>query len=325
MTLTSGSLFSGAGGLDLAVHAAFNTEPLWFSEIDPAPSKVLAHHWPEVPNLGDISAIKWENVPRVDILAGGFPCQDVSLVGRRAGIIEGSRSGLWSVFAQAISALHPKLVIIENVRGLLSAKASRPLDLGTIESDVDDTITLRAVGAVLGDLADLGFDAEWGVLPASAVGAPHRRERVFIAAAPAHAGSKPVRQHAGEPLAEKARSQESDRSRDHHREWPARDRRGVEAPVGVETWGKYLPAIERWSQIVGRLAPSPLTKERGRSRLSAPFAEWMMGWPDGWVTSDELGLSHTQQLKIIGNGVCPQQAHEAIKQLTDRIKDGDDD
>lgn len=167
-----GSLFSGVAGLDMALHALFDAEPAWFAEIDPAPSKVLAHRFPDVPNLGDVAAVDWSAVPPVDILAGGFPCQDVSVAGRRAGITEGSRSGLWSVFDQAIAALNPKLVIIENVRGLLSAKASRDLDLVADEGDLDDAVILRAVGAVLGDLADLGFDAEWGVLPASAVGAP---------------------------------------------------------------------------------------------------------------------------------------------------------
>ncbi len=359
-----GSLFSGVGGLDMAVHAAFDAEPAWFAEIDPAPSKVLARRFPEVPNLGDVSAVDWSAVPPVDILCGGFPCQDVSVAGRRAGITEGSRSGLWSVFDQAIAALHPNLVIIENVRGLLSAKASRNLDLVADEGDVDDAVILRAVGAVLGDLADLGFDAEWGVLPASAVGAPHRRDRVFIVARPADAagdgwlegwpqsagiegrhdaaiggvspadaeghGLQAQRLAGGDAalgsgprgdlgVAPDARSLGLDgwgaapeQARESHA--PA-DRRG---PVD---WGQYADAVHRWEALT-RPAPAPTEPNRfGNPRLTAEFASWMMGWPSGWVTDDDLGLTRTQQLKIIGNGVVTAQAFEAITQLTARLFD----
>ena len=121
-------------------------------------------------------------------------CQDVSAAGKRAGIKDGTRSGLWAVFAQAIDALRPQYVVIENVRGLLSAAAHR-----TVEDDAGDYLepdpagvgdgagrpVLRAAGAVLGDLADLGHDAQWATVAASDVGAPHRRERVFIVAHPA--------------------------------------------------------------------------------------------------------------------------------------------
>ena len=329
MTLTPrprvGSLFSGVGGLDMAVHAAFNAEPAWFAEIDPAPSKVLAHRFPDVPNLGDVAAVDFSTVPPVDILCGGFPCQDVSVAGRRAGITEGSRSGLWSVFDQAIAALQPKLVIIENVRGLLSAKASRNLDLVADEGDVDDAVILRAVGAVLGDLADLGFDAEWGVLPASAVGAPHRRDRVFIVARPADADD--AAGHGQRPRAESRQGgQESaPDTADDGLERGREARAGWAGPTdgdhdGID-WGKYADAVHRWEALT-RPAPAPTEPNRfGNPRLTAAFAEWMMGWPGGWVTDDELGLTRTQQLKIIGNGVVTAQAFEAVTQLTARLID----
>ncbi|QDK03522.1 DNA methylase [Mycobacterium phage Lucyedi] len=175
MTLRIGSLFSGAGGLELAVESVFGGRTLWQAETNTAASTVLAKRF-GVPNIGDVTKINWHTVPRVDVLCGGFPCQDVSHAGLRAGITEGTRSGLWTYFAEAIDVLRPRYVVIENVRGLLSAKAT-----GT------QGVPMRAMGRVLGDLADLGYDARWKTLAASSVGAPHKRERVFILAQPADA------------------------------------------------------------------------------------------------------------------------------------------
>ncbi|ALJ22079.1 DNA cytosine methyltransferase [Microbacterium sp. No. 7] len=126
ITLRAGSLFSGYGGLDLGVVAAlarfgFRVEPAWFCEFDEAPSRILAHHWPDVPNLGDVTKVDFTKAPRVDVMSGGFPCQDVSVAGRQQGLKDGTRSGLWAEFRRAISEQRPRLVVIENVRGLLSA------------------------------------------------------------------------------------------------------------------------------------------------------------------------------------------------------------
>ncbi|ALA07896.1 DNA methyltransferase [Mycobacterium phage Fayely] len=170
-----GSLFSGAGGLDLAVERVFKGTTIWQSEVNKAASTVLEKRF-GVPNLGDITKINWHDVPPVDILCGGFPCQDVSHAGLKAGIDSGTRSGLWSHFAEAIDVLRPSYVVIENVRGLLSAKAQG-----------GQGVPMRAMARVLGDLSDIGYDARWKTLAASSVGAPHKRERVFILAQPAHA------------------------------------------------------------------------------------------------------------------------------------------
>ena len=123
-------MFSGSGGLDLAVEEVFDARTVWFSEIDEPVARVFAHHWPDAPNLGDITTIDWNVVPPVDILCGGFPCQDVSTVGKMAGLAPGTRSGLWAHMATAIEALRPEWVVIENVRGLLSATATRPSPQG---------------------------------------------------------------------------------------------------------------------------------------------------------------------------------------------------
>lgn len=190
-----GSLCSGYGGLDMAVQAVFGGTTAWHCQYDPDDkhqhaAQILAHHWPHVPNHGDITAIDFTQVEPIDILTAGFPCQDVSLAGLRAGIAESTRSGLWRHVARAISELRPRLVVIENVRGLLSAKADGNVEpcAGCV-GDRGGQSPLRALGAVLGDLAGLGFDAEWAVVRASEVGAPHQRERVFLLAWPADPAS----------------------------------------------------------------------------------------------------------------------------------------
>lgn len=192
MTPRIGSLCSGFGGLDLAVETVLpDAELAWYAQHDPDDkhqyaARIMAHHWPDTPNHGDITAIDYAHVEPVDILTAGFPCQDISLAGKRAGLREGTRSGIWSHVARAISVLRPSLVLLENVRSLTSAWADSDVEpcpwcLG----DTGDEHSLRALGAVLGDLAGLGFDASWQVVRACDAGAPHPRARVFILAWPA--------------------------------------------------------------------------------------------------------------------------------------------
>lgn len=180
-----GELFAGYGGLGMGVAEVLDVELVWYSEIDKGALKVLEHRFPDVPNIGDITTVDWSQVEPVDVLTGGFPCQDVSAAGKRAGIRPGTRSGLWSQFAYAIDQLRPRLVVIENVRGLLSADAHSDVEPCPWCVGDEPDGALRALGAVLGDLADLGFDADWLGLPASSVGAPHGRWREFIVAYPA--------------------------------------------------------------------------------------------------------------------------------------------
>jgi DNA (cytosine-5)-methyltransferase 1 len=180
-----GSLFSGYGGLDLAVTELTGATVAWHCEWEDAPSKILEHHFPGIPNYKDVSKVDWTQVEPIDILTGGFPCQDLSVAGKRAGLKEGTRSGLWSEFAKAIETLKPKAVVIENVRGILSAKANSDLEpCPECMGNLDSKSVLRALGAVLGDLADMGYDAKWGGLRAADAGAPHNRFRVFIIAFP---------------------------------------------------------------------------------------------------------------------------------------------
>lgn len=179
--LKIGSLFSGYGGLDLAASRVFDGEVVWHCEWDAAPSKILEHRFPGVPNFRDVSQVDWETVPPVDVLTGGFPCQDLSLAGKRAGMKDGTRSNLWFEFAEAIDVLKPKFVVIENVRGILSAEAFCDLEFCPwCMGDGSGEPVLRALGAVLGSLAQLGYDARWTGVRAADAGAPHNRFRVFI-------------------------------------------------------------------------------------------------------------------------------------------------
>jgi DNA (cytosine-5)-methyltransferase 1 len=184
--MKSGALFAGYGGLDLAVEEVFGATPAWVSEIEPGPSKILAARFPGVPNLGDITKVNWAAVEPVDIITGGSPCQDLSHAGKREGMKAGTRSGLWASMCDAIDIIRPQFVIWENVRGALSATATAG-DVETCDLCVGDAgdVHLRALGRVLGDLAELGYDAAWHGLRAADVGAPHGRWRVFVLAWPA--------------------------------------------------------------------------------------------------------------------------------------------
>lgn len=185
--LKVGSLFSGYGGLDLAVMEHYNAELAWVCEWEDAPSRVLEHNHPGVPNYRDVTKVDFSAIEQVDILTGGFPCQDLSIAGKRAGLKDGTRSGLWSEYARAIETQQPKRVIIENVRGLLSANATNGVEYSPEELAIlNGRPAIRAMGAVLGDLADLGYNAKWQGLRAADAGAPHSRFRVFIIAQPAN-------------------------------------------------------------------------------------------------------------------------------------------
>ena len=154
-----GSLFSGIGGLDLGLERAGMTVR-WQVENEPYCRQVLAKHWPDVPRYGDIKEIDPNDLEPVDLICGGFPCQPVSLAGKR--LAQADERWLWPCFARFLRVLRPTFGCVENVPGLID----------------------RGLGRVLSDLAALGYDAVWEVLPASIVGSPQRRQRLFIVAYP---------------------------------------------------------------------------------------------------------------------------------------------
>jgi len=154
---TIGSLFSGIGGLELGLERAGLGPTVWQVEADPFCRRVLAKHWPEAGRYDDVRTAR--DLAPVDIVCGGFPCQDLSYAGSGAGL-DGARSGLWFEYLRIVRALRPRFVVVENVPALLT----------------------RGLGVVLGGLAESGYDAVWDCIPAQSVGAPHRRDRVFVVA-----------------------------------------------------------------------------------------------------------------------------------------------
>lgn len=166
--MTFGSLFSGIGGLDIGLERA-GMSCKWQVEKDDFCRKVLAKHWPLIPKFTDARLLSGNELSRVDLICGGFPCQDVSLAGLRKGIGSDTRSGLYSEFIRLVNILRPTFVLMENVTGLLV-----PIEPGQP----------APIARVLGDLSEIGFDAEWDCLPAASFGAPHIRDRVFILAYP---------------------------------------------------------------------------------------------------------------------------------------------
>lgn len=162
--LTVGSLFAGIGGIELGLERTGGFRTVWQVEIDDYARRVLERHWPDVRRWDDVRTFPPESVDewRCDLICGGFPCQDISDAGKRIGIT-GERSGLWVEFARIIRLLRPRFVLVENTPALLA----------------------RGMGVVLGDMAAIGYDAEWQVLSASQFGAHHIRSRLFILAYPA--------------------------------------------------------------------------------------------------------------------------------------------
>lgn len=170
--MTFGSLFSGIGGFDLGFERA-GLRCLWQVEVNEYCRKVLAKHWPDVPKHDDVRTFTGDNFEKPDVICGGFPCQDLSVAGSRGGL-EADRSGLWWEFARIVRVVRPTYVVVENVSGLLA-----PVGDGC----------QAPIGCVLGELARLGYDAEWQGVSAHAFGSTQERFRVIIIAYPSGLGS----------------------------------------------------------------------------------------------------------------------------------------
>jgi DNA (cytosine-5)-methyltransferase 1 len=270
----------------MAAEAYFNAETIWVSEIDKYASQVIEQRFGVV-NHGDLKTINWAEVEPIDILTAGYPCQPFSHAGERKGLQDARH--IWPYIKEAISYLRPRIVVLENVRGHLS-----------LGFDI-----------VLKDLAEIGYDARWEIVRASDVGAPHQRARLFIIAYPVSDGCQ-----------NQLCSQESSKSVNgaitdpysHAHTQPRRTNIELSAAsIGLrtgqnerQTGHKYRSRFEMAQQ---ELPPTLDNLER----LNPAFVEYMMGLPVGWVT--DTGLSRTQQLKMLGNGVVPQQAYYALELL----------
>jgi DNA (cytosine-5)-methyltransferase 1 len=226
--LTVGSLFSGIGGLDLGLERA-GMRVIWHSEIDTYASRVLKKHWPEVPNHGDIKKIDWSSVEPPDVICGGYPCQPFSLAGRhRKG--EADPRHLWPWVRDSISILRPRYAILENVQGHLSLGGT----------------------TVIREITEFGYDCEWRVIPASSVGARHRRNRLIIVAYPRSVGGI-RRRSAFESLNEEIRGYALRSSQDWVNE-PNLGRMANGVPARMDRLkGLGNAVVPQVAEIVGRL------------------------------------------------------------------------
>ena len=312
-----GSLCTGYGGLDMAVEAFFDAEMVWCAEIDKYASQLITTRF-DKPNLGDIKQIDWDTVEPIDILTAGYPCQPFSTAGQRKGTDD--QRHIWPHIIKAISILRPSIIILENVRGHLS--------LGFKD--------------VLKDLAENGYDARWQIVRASDVGAPHQRARLFIIAYPKggwsriessripqgnarlSCNSEFIANTDSDARTESRRAiREISTTGDGLQEWQnqgqTRCECGGSCKTNCNTDNQYQSHNRQMQKLGRRFAtrcemsvqdiPNPLVE----GKLNAVFVEYMMGLPTGWVT--DLPLSRAQQLKMLGNGVVPQQAYYALELL----------
>lgn len=330
--ITVGSLFSGCGGMDLGFeNAGFNIK--YQCDIDKWCRKILHKNWQHTIIVGDIHDMYERTVleNEVDILIGGFPCQPVSLAGRKNGVDD--PRWLWPALDRAIRYIQPSYVVVENVPGLFT----------------------RGMGDVLGSLALCGYDAEWFSLRSSDIGAPHRRRRVFIIAT--NTDRLRYRQERRETLREQreigrtendnifvcvgksgiqtteasnhnfARRDNSGKEKQiQFSESPYQTVTDIDSEYEQRSWreqrgwdestdgyfGSYEPAVRRWERIFGP-CPNPIDE---KGRLSCEFSEWMMGFPQGWTE----GVSRTQRLKMLGNSVQVQCAEVVAQIVKEKVK-----
>lgn len=301
--LRIGSLCTGYGGLDHAAQEVFGGDLAWVADNDRGASTILAHHYPDAPNLGDITQVDWENVPPVDILTAGSPCQGISNLGHKLGL-DDHRSGVWANVADAARTLRPRLIVLENVAA----------------------IKARGLDQVVTDLTGAGYRVRWMYLPASAAGAAHPRLRWNCVAELGAGASGPVDFTGNRgnriPLLPTPKASDGRNGGPNQRDksgryylpglavrlnphWTAHD--------GTD----YRPAIDRWAKVVGRPAPPPTAPNRRNDlRVNPVFVEWLMGLDEGHVTAVP-GLDRNQQMNALGNGVVSRQAAYAQRLLRD--------
>ena len=286
--LKIGSLCTGYGGLDLAVEAYFNAETIWCAEIDKYASQVIEQRF-DIPNYGNIKEIDWASLEPIDILTAGYPCQPFSHAGYRKGTDDDRH--IFPYILEAISTLRPRYAVMENVRGHLS--------LGLKE--------------VLEGLASIGYAARWEIVRASQAGAPHQRARVFIVAYPNSDACEESRRAIGSIPSEASEIiNGSDRPINGCSDKDASYSNDQHLTHNGQVQGLGRRFTSR-CQMHMQEPPNALDQD---DKLNAYFVEYMMGLPSGWVT--ETGLSRAQQLKMLGNGVVPQQAELALELLLTR-------
>ena len=330
---TYGSLCTGIGGLDVAARAVFGDGPmLYHAETDPHAAAVLESAQPTVPNLGSIVGLHPQHV---DVLTAGFPCQDISVAGKGAGL-SGARSGLWFEVLRIVQETMPEYVLLENV----------------------PVLKTRGLAVVLEGLELAGYGGSWCFLRSgyksgkfAHVGAPHQRKRIFILAEKGLRNGFTECQPDGPGSGDSAPQLfPTPAARDGKGPWPDSAKHsatsGLDLPTAVtkllptitasdskgsrrhgymitgtagttindvahdDLWADYAPAVARWAALTGIPAPAPVDD---LGRLSVAFVEWMMGIEAGMVSGSSVARSH--QLRMLGNAVQPQTAIAAFSHL----------
>lgn len=338
------SLFSGIGGLDLAAEAC-GIEPVAFCEIEPFPVQILKKRFTGVPVLPDVKKVNGHDYRgTVDIIFGGFPCQDLSVAGRRAGLLDAdgntTRSGLWFEMLRIISEARPRFVVAENVRGAINA----------------------ALDVVQSGLEGEGYEVRTVLLPASAVGAPHQRERIFIIGVRrdildlerspckrmADAGGERL-QRSAFPLVSLLQGAKSNDKQpagcDRVRYWRTPDAQADRGAMSEELYQRRVKngePININAQVAHVTREAQTTQTEGHGQLNPAWVEQLMGYPDGWTDPDcdepgpwmgwparpgeaqhafehprtVVGMpNRTKRLKALGNSVVPQQAEPIFRTI----------
>jgi DNA (cytosine-5)-methyltransferase 1 len=295
--LTLGSLFSGIGGFELGFERTGKIKTIWQVEIDEYCRRVLGSHWPAVSRYSDVRECGSRNLPYAEILCGGFPCQDISNAGKRAGI-DGERSGLWSEYARIVRELRPRYVVVENVAALLG----------------------RGMERILGDLAACGYDAEWQSIRASDVGAPHRRERIWIVAYP---GRECRQSGRGLGNVGSAAAERIGKASQRERIWDTLDNSGADVADAIKpgleghardgAGSSERPESQRPTGAEG-LRDAETEQWNGRSGLLGQGWRGEFTDTDWWSTEPDVGrVAHgiparVDRLRGLGNAIVPQIA-----------------
>lgn len=350
--LKIGSLCSGYGGLDMAVEAYFNAETVWMCDNDKYASVVIKERW-NLPNLGDLKAVDWSTVEPIDILTAGYPCQPFSTAGQRKG--EKDERHIWPEIKTIISNLQPKFAILENVRGHLTLGFKEVLqDLTEIGYDARWAIVRASdVGAphqrarlfIVAYPNSKGFQGAWNKtiditngIVANSNSDAHQESRRTDRKIHAEGSGLQGWENQGETWCECGRGCKalqcantdserfplgSDRCTTGRNQGQSQSEPAKLGEVDSNANIEHLSSDRQMSQLGWRFdsrldmsmraVPNPLVN----AKLNTKFVEYMMGLPEGWVT--DLDISRSQQFKILGNGVVPQQAYYALQLLCDTL------
>ncbi len=302
---TIGSLFAGIGGLELGLEWAGLGPVLWQVEQSEFCRGVLARHWPEAERFDDVRTVGATNLRPVAVLCGGFPCQDISTAGKGAGLA-GERSGLWFEFARVAQELRPLVVVADNVPALRT----------------------RGLCRVVGDLAALGYVVEWGAVRASDVGAPHRRERLFVVA---HADGAELRQQPGGGVRTDGPGEAVARDDGETRPAVAHAPGGARCaqPTAVLLRGEPPAAEPRDGHVARDAGVARAQHQPGLDRGAHGLPERLDRWPAGrggaqgaWEPprASEKRANHMKRLKALGNAVVPQVAEVVGRRVVEILR-----